>query len=185
MSAPVTPEVKNRALELWRDGLSSTVIARRLGPGYTRNQVIGWVARAGATRSADAAKASSRQPKPRPPKPRQPAPRPPRPAPPREAKPNLTGLALVAQMDAPVTQTDGLKTLADRGRHECAWPVGGAHPELGQLYCARPVTPGRPYCAEHGPADPKPLRPLKVSEPDRRRSRPDEPSVQDLLELLA
>jgi len=127
---------------LWREGLSASQVARRLG-GVTRNAVIGKAHRLGLTmRDAPSrpnlpgAKLPGVKLAKRPQsEPRAPSP-PPRVAP-------MAPRTIAAE----VAPTATLLSLDEDG---CRWPIGDpARPDFG--FCGRTRNRGRAYCAEHAP----------------------------------
>jgi len=137
-SSTWTDERVETLIRLWRDGLSASAIARRLG-GVTRNAVIGKVHRLGlGGRSTPAQpggpRAQTAKPKPRPE---------PRIAPPRRALVVATSPAPVEA--APMVGTADMLTVAP---HACRWPIGDPKAP-GFAVCGRPAVRGA-YCAPHG-----------------------------------
>ena len=126
--------------QLWREGLSASQVARRLG-GVTRNAVIGKAHRLGLTLrdtpsrphlpGAKPAKRTQSQP-------RAPAP---------SLPPRVVPVAPVRTFAEEVAPTATLMSLDDDG---CRWPIGDpARPDFG--FCGRPRPRGGAYCAEHAP----------------------------------
>lgn len=119
---------------LWRDGLSASQIARRLG-GVTRNAVIGKVHRLGLSgRAAPSRPARA---------PRVCAPRAPR----RPRRAALRPLRVAPVVSGPPPEGPGLiADLVHLGPHACKWPIGDPkRPDFS--FCGLP-TDGR-YCAPH------------------------------------
>ncbi len=145
--AAMWPDARVEALKrAWREGLSASQIAGRLGGGLTRSAVIGKLHRLGVS--------SGRKPS---------APRVAvAPSPPREAaKPGSAPLQLrwpipilVAPPISPASGAPpcgpGPKYLRDMTPRECRFGLGDPGPGNGafQLFCAAP-TSGHAYCAHH------------------------------------
>jgi len=127
---------------LWREGLSASQVARRLG-GVTRNAVIGKAHRLGLTlRDAPSRPnlPSAKIPGVKPAKRLQIEPRAPSP-PPRVAP------AAPRTFAAEVAPTATLMSLDEDG---CRWPIGDpARPGFG--FCGRTRNRGAAYCPEHAP----------------------------------
>jgi GcrA cell cycle regulator len=151
--------------KLWSDGLSASQVAAELGPGITRNAVIGKIHRLGL---AERAKTAS-------------APRPRVAKTPRQNQPRMNGggahgnlalafapHALVAPRLAPeeevVIPMSERVTLMDLRESMCRWPMGDpTTPEFRFCGCKSTVGAG-PYCAYHARIAYQPAQ-------DRRRSR--------------
>ncbi len=182
-----TSDRTDTAKKLWLEGQSATQIARKLNCGLSRNAVIGKLTRMGLSRHGaahpDVVRAKKPAPAPRA-KPRAPASSLGRP--PAEGK-LAPELGLVEAAEQAPADPDQLKTLLEKGHRECSWPIGSAHPQRGQLFCARPTAFRQPYCDVHRPAP----RPQKTGDLrlDRnvRNAEPREASDSDLdlMELLA
>lgn len=122
---------------LWRDGLSASQIARRLG-GVTRNAVIGKIHRLGLS-----GRAAPSLPGVRPAKPKaERRLRRPRKAPPRSARPSVTTAA-----PEPLPES-GLASVVSVRRGQCRWPIGDPLAD-GFCLCGRQAVRGA-YCAAHG-----------------------------------
>lgn len=150
--------------KLWNDGLSASQVAAELGPGITRNAVIGKIHRLGLAERAKTA----------------PAPRPRVARPPRQAAPprgnggshgNLA-LAFAPQaLAAPRPREDDVVipmservTLMELRESMCRWPMGDpTTPEFRFCGGKSPVG-GGPYCAHHARIAYQPAQ-------DRRRAR--------------
>jgi hypothetical protein len=54
-------------------------------------------------------------------------------------------------MHTPLPLDADPKSLAQRGEHECAWPLGPAEApgDYRTLFCCAPTQPGRSFCAVH------------------------------------
>lgn len=148
--APTWPEDRVETLKrLWRDGLSASVIGRRLG--VSRNAVLGKIHRLGLSNRGMVR--TARPVVPKVPRPRRP-PAPPRVAalpswPPPAAIENI-GRGLVARLEAIPA-------------HGCHFPMGDPKSE-DFAFCGRPVRRD-PYCDEHRrvayrPGGPKPVEGL-------------------------
>ena len=130
--------------QFWRDGLSASQIAQRLG-GVTRNAVIGKVHRLGLSGRAT------------PSKPRrlvERVARPRRPARPARAAASVRTLPVRLADEAP-----GAATPLTLGAHMCKWPIGD--PKLDTFtFCGRAVPGDGPYCREHAAVayQPRPAR---------------------------
>lgn len=129
---------------LWRDGLSATQIAQRLG-GVTRNAVIGKVHRLGLSARAQ------------PSTPRRAVVRSPR-------GPRRTVTAAPRRVSAPVAprrvcEPPGTATALTLGAHMCKWPIGDPNSD-GFTFCGRAARGDGPYCAEHAAVayQPRPAR---------------------------
>jgi GcrA cell cycle regulator len=135
--------------ELWREGLSASMVAARLG--VSRNAIIGKVHRLGLSKSGEHDLARPKPVRPtRPKAPRRLARAHPKPA------PRPTPQVLVASIDLP-----GLvDRLEDLGAHACHFPVGD--PQAADFaFCGRLRSQG-PYCEDHRqiayqPGGPKPV----------------------------
>ena len=127
--------------ELWREGLSASQVARRLG-GVTRNAVIGKAHRLGlANRDTPSSPAlpSTRI------SPRVGA------SPKRETRTPFrappVSTTILQALAAEMSPTATLMSLADDG---CRWPIGDpARPGFG--FCGRTRARGGAYCSEHAP----------------------------------
>lgn len=147
--------------KLWADGLSASQVAAELGPGITRNGVIGKIHRLGL---AERAKTTQAQ-RPRVAK----APRQARARAPAEGAGNLA-IAFTApaprlsredEVVIPIAERVGLVEL---GENMCRWPMGDpTNPEF--RFCGGKSTiGGGPYCAYHA-------RVAYAPKEDRRRAR--------------
>lgn len=128
--------------KLWDAGDSAASIARQLG-GVTRCAVLGLINRKGWARHHPAKPIKALAPAVA-------APRPPRPRTVTQPRP----MALVPPPAVSVTERKpndeaprSLKSLLERGHHECAYPVGAPDPQRGQLYCS--AATDEDYCARH------------------------------------
>jgi GcrA cell cycle regulator len=153
------PDARVEALtRAWRDGLSASQIAARLGGGLTRSAVIGKLHRLGvsggrkpsAPRLTVAPSAPSRQLGT------------PDPAPftLKWQEPILEALPISLASGAPPS-SPGPKYLRDMTPRECRFGLGDPGPGNGafQLFCAAPTT-GHAYCAHHRAIAILPPRPL-------------------------
>lgn len=156
-----TAERTEHAQKLWREGISASAIATRLGYGFTRNAVIGKMhrtvgkkdptsakiamqfsgrmkAKAGRVRKAKAApKPISRKP------PSMFNARPPTPS--EIAHSAAEWQALKAAMERQDAARSDLIALLDLEPHHCRWPIG--EPTRG--FCGHGRAPGSSYCAAH------------------------------------
>jgi GcrA cell cycle regulator len=161
--AVLWPDARVEALKrAWRDGLSASQIAARLGGGLTRSAVIGKLHRLGVS--------GGRKPS----APRSPFAPPPAP---KLAKPDPVLLTLKWPLPMPETPSispasgapptgPGPKYLRDMTPRECRFGLGDPGPGNGafQLFCAAP-TAGHAYCADHRAVailPPRSLREQKV-----------------------
>lgn len=147
-----------QAQRLWRDGVSASVIAKRIG-GVSRNAVIGRMYRTLGPKDAEGAKrarsiagklkvAADKARK-------QPKPKIDRRAPAQfnARRPTRDELAASAaewqQIKADIERQDAARTnliaLLDLEPHHCRWPIGD--PTRG--YCGHAKVPGSSYCAGH------------------------------------
>ena len=125
MSIEWTPERTETLTGLWKEGLSTAEIGRRLG--VTKNAVVGKVHRLGlpkrqspiAAKTAPAATAA-----------------PAKPAVPKPAGPKPQ------VHKAEVVRLEGLRP------GMCSWPIGEPGTESFH-FCGGTAVPGKPYCAEH------------------------------------
>ncbi len=93
-------------------------------------------------------------------------------------------LAIVKAAES-ATPVEG-KTLAERGDHECCWPVGAPDPARGQLYCGRPTPWRKPYCGDHNPHQTANLRSMRLKDETVRRARPERDACDvELTELFS
>jgi GcrA cell cycle regulator len=135
-----TPERIAEARRLWEEGYSASLIAEKLGEGFTKNSVIGkahrgkWGQRRPAYARPGTPKGWRAPPSaPKPPHPRlaPSVPIPPQPPPPKPRR------------------EPGTLTLLDLLPHECRWPMN-APPRSGEyLFCGRPGFGDGPYCEYH------------------------------------
>ena len=134
---------------MWIEGMSASQIAQALGAGISRNAVIGKIHRLGLSGRAPVHRAAPRRLQPsqrRAPRRLHALPRL------REAEPDPIEL-----LDIDPTLHPNVLTLNER---TCKWPIG--HPgEEGFHFCGRRVSPGLPYCAEHGRVAYQPLLPRR------------------------
>lgn len=126
---------------MWREGLSASQVARRLG-GVSRSAVIGKVHRLGIAGRALPSRPRSQGG--RPPNPTRASPggalrKPSAPRPPRASP------APLVVFDAPATAT--ILTLVE---DSCRWPIGDPG-EASFGFCGRPRLGGGSYCQGHGP----------------------------------
>lgn len=169
-----TPEKEAKLKRLWGEGWAPSIIADDLK--VTTKAVRGKAARLGlgehpsVIRAAETARRAKEA----------------RPVTVQSTKPQKPNLSLVAKADQAPENPATLKTLIERGPRECCWPVGAPDPRRGQLYCAQPVSGGRPYCADHSTAQPGVLKTVRMKDERVRRARPerDDASVE-LTELWA
>jgi GcrA cell cycle regulator len=135
-SSTWTDERIETLIRLWRDGLSASAIARRLG-GVSRNAVIGKIHRlgfGGRETPAQPGGTRARTPKPKPEPPI---------APPRRT---LVAAPSSAPVEAPPLA--GTADMLTVGPHACRWPIGDPKAP-GFAVCGRPAVRGA-YCAPHG-----------------------------------
>ena len=126
----------DRLKTLWREGVSASAIARDLGPGVSRNAVLGKVHRMGlsASRASPPAPISRTAP------PRvDTGPRRPRPAPSKGRR--------SPENDLSQTPDVGGRTILSVRRGECRWPFGDPE-KRGFSLCGEPVGRGA-FCAAH------------------------------------
>jgi GcrA cell cycle regulator len=156
--------------KLWSDGLSASQVAAELGPGITRNAVIGKIHRLGLAERAKTASA-----------PRQRAAKAPRQAAAASSAPRANGHAVhgnVALAYAPQTVVVARAhpeeevvipmservTLMELRESMCRWPMGDpTTPEFRFCGGKSPIG-GGPYCAHHARVAYQPAQ-------DRRRAR--------------
>jgi GcrA cell cycle regulator len=159
--------------KLWSDGLSASQVAAELGPGITRNAVIGKIHRLGLAERAKTAAA----PRPRTVKAARPqtaivA------AAPRSAghavhgnvalafAPQAVVVARIAPEEEVVIPMSERVTLMELRESMCRWPMGDpTTPEFRFCGANSPIGSG-PYCAHHARVAYQPAQ-------DRRRSRSD------------
>jgi GcrA cell cycle regulator len=160
-----TPERVERLLVLWKTRLSSARIAAELGPGFTRNAVVGKLFRLGLKRSdeqryaaqAEGARRSGR---------RQ------RAAAGFAARPPVFPTAPLPP-PTPCAAVPRLVRLEALGAHGCRWPYDGVE---GARFCGRRRGPGRAYCPDHhaiayeGTLPPLTVEELEASMPRGRRA---------------
>jgi len=156
--------------KLWSDGLSASQVAAELGPGITRNAVIGKIHRLGL---AERAKTAAAAPRPR-------AAKAPRPAAPATATrvsghivhgnvalafaPQTLVVAREQPQEEVVIPMSERVTLMDLRESMCRWPMGDpTTPEFRFCGGKSPVG-GGPYCAYHSRVAYQPAQ-------DRRRAR--------------
>ncbi|MBI1200359.1 MAG: GcrA cell cycle regulator [Phenylobacterium sp.] len=127
--------------DLWREGLSASQIARRLG-GVTRNAVIGKVHRLGLSGRARASTPGTRRPKVR-----------------RERRLRIIKPVPAAAFDRPAIEppASGGATVLSVRRGQCRWPIGEPRHDDFRL-CGRAATRGA-YCAAHGALAYRPVAP--------------------------
>jgi GcrA cell cycle regulator len=155
--------------KLWSDGLSASQVAAELGPGITRNAVIGKIHRLGLAERAKTANA---------PRPRvaNKAPRPPAPAPRPGGghavhgnvalafAPQTMVVARVAPEEEVVIPLSERVTLMDLRESMCRWPMGDPTTPEFRFCGGRSPIGGGPYCAHHARVAYQPAQ-------DRRRAR--------------
>jgi GcrA cell cycle regulator len=149
--------------KLWSEGLSASQVAAELGPGITRNAVIGKIHRLGL---AERAKTISAQ------RPR--VAKAPRPAPPRmNGAASHGNLALAfaphaAPRHAPeeevVIPMSERVTLMELRESMCRWPMGDPTSAEFRFCGGKSTVGGGPYCAYHARVAYQPVQ-------DRRRAR--------------
>lgn len=145
-----TDERVDKLIELWKDGLSASQIATRLG-GVSRSSVIGKVHRLGI---------SYRDPASPPP------PKAGRPRKPGAVGPAAAPRAIVTPAPAPeIRVPPAVVKIAYTGRHGCKWPIGDPAAESFS-FCEQKAADGKPYCVEHARAAYQP-RQKKAAERDR------------------
>jgi GcrA cell cycle regulator len=153
--------------KLWSDGLSASQVAAELGPGITRNAVIGKIHRLGLAERAKTANA----PRPRAAK----APRPAAPAPrvgghavhgnvALAFAPQTIVVARAAPEEEVVIPLSERVTLMDLRESMCRWPMGDPTTAEFRFCGGRSPIGGGPYCAHHARIAYQPAQ-------DRRRSR--------------
>lgn len=147
-----TAERTERAQKLWREGISASAIAKRLGD-VTRNGVIGRMHRTLGKKdneSASRARAMSGRMKARDGrKPRGPKPKP---IDWHAAQRELAGPTVNADPDAlkalraaAKPETISVRSIIDLEPHHCRWPIG--EPVAG--FCGARKVHGLPYCTDH------------------------------------
>jgi GcrA cell cycle regulator len=151
--------------KLWNDGLSASQVAAELGPGITRNAVIGKIHRLGL---AERAKAVSAQ-------------RPRVAKAPRQTQPRMNGVsshgnlalafaphALTSPRLAPeeevVIPISERVTLMELRESMCRWPMGDPTSPEFRFCGGKSKIGGGPYCAYHARVAYQPAQ-------DRRRAR--------------
>jgi len=139
--------------KLWKEGLSASQVARRLGCD-SRSAVIGKIHRLGLSGRATTSRMKSHRPRPaaKKPKPAKPA----RPIhfagkSPASARLYDQGAAHVpyvppgGDLEIPL---NGRKQLIDLEAEDCHWPIGD--PQMADFhFCNRKHVPGLPYCEFH------------------------------------
>ncbi len=176
--SPWTLEKADLAATLWLAGQTAPVIAAELGDGFTAKAVVNRMARDGIAKPLKVSL--------------------PRTTANRDAGPSGSfargALAdaqpphahLVARAEAAPVDPSRLKTLAERGRNECCWPVGAVDPIRGQLFCAAVTADRKSYCANHSPAQANPLKSVRWKEENTRAVRVErQDSDIDLVEVFA
>jgi GcrA cell cycle regulator len=152
--------------KLWSEGLSASRVAAELGPGITRNAVIGKIHRLGLAERAKTASA---------PRPR--AAKPPRPSQPRAAQgPAMIGNVALALSSRPapasalrreedvVVPISERVTLMELRESMCRWPMGDPATAEFRFCGAKSPIGASPYCAYHSRIAYQPAQ-------DRRRAR--------------
>ncbi|MEF3366335.1 GcrA family cell cycle regulator [Methylocystis sp. 9N] len=151
--------------KLWTDGLSASQVAAELGPGITRNAVIGKIHRLGL---AERAKTAA-------------APRPRAAKPPRQNQARMNGapthgnLALafaphalaaprVAREEEVVIPISERVTLMELRESMCRWPMGDPTTPEFRFCGGKATVGGGPYCGYHARVAYQPAQ-------DRRRAR--------------
>ena len=130
---------------LHKEGLSATVIAKKLGPDFTKGMVVGKIRRLGLT--AKPAKKKAAIPQPRPPS--RPRALKAKPAHPSAAPVPIIVPRAVPSTPAPpldVPASDGIRIYDLRARH-CRWPLGDDRP--AKFFCGAPVVPSTSWCEHH------------------------------------
>ncbi len=152
--------------KLWNEGLSASQVAAELGPGVTRNAVIGKIHRLGLAERAKAPCA----PRPRAAK----IPRTQQPAARTQSAPVMGSLALsfdtrpvVAALPRPqqkevVIPLSARVTLMDLRESMCRWPMGDPAASEFRFCGAKSPAGSGPYCAHHASIAYQPVQ-------DRRR----------------
>jgi len=127
---------------LWREGLSASQVARRLG-GVTRNAVIGKAHRLGLTmRDAPS--------RPNLPSAKMPAVKPPKRSASETRAPSPPPRAIAVAPLSFAVEVAPTATLMSLDEDGCRWPIGDpARPGFG--FCGRTRNRGGAYCAEHAP----------------------------------
>lgn len=173
-----TPEKRTLAETMWLDGRPDAEIVAALGKGFTAAALRNHMSREGIARPSKVRLART--------------------APHRDAGPSASfdrgaladarpgQLHLVRRADAAPVDPASLKTLAERGRDECCWPVGAADPVRGQLFCGRRTAPRKSYCCDHSPAQPSVLKEVRMKDETVRSARPSRDAFEiDLVEAFA
>lgn len=151
--------------KLWTDGLSASQVAAELGPGITRNAVIGKIHRLGL---AERAKTAT-------------TPRPRAAKPPRQSQPRMNGAAThgnlalafsphalpaphLARDEEVVIPISERVTLMELRESMCRWPMGDPTTAEFRFCGGKAAVGGGPYCAYHARVAYQPAQ-------DRRRAR--------------
>jgi len=133
----------DRLMLLHREGFSATVIARKLGPSFTKGMVAGKLRRLSDAQAAK--RTAPRTPKGKPVVERVSQ---------KQALPAKRTAApaqspIVIAKSAPVQQPSaphGIRIFELRARH-CRWPMGNDRP--AQFFCGAPVIPAKSWCEHH------------------------------------
>lgn len=142
-----TPETVEAVKKHWKAGLSASLVAKRMGDGWTRNMVIGIIHRAGMSKGSVRATLSRT---PKPPKVRKVKPiAAPKPksdsTPAQRAEKAAAGREIIKKLDD--VANDNAVLLIERKFGQCAWPVGRPAKAAEQLVCGAPIYDGIEKCS--------------------------------------
>jgi hypothetical protein len=132
--------------QLHKEGFSATVIAKKLGPSFTKGMVAGKIRRLGLTVTPAKKKARAI-----------PEARPlsrPRAMKPNSPQPSAAPATIIVPRAVPRTPTppvgvavsNGIRIYDLRARH-CRWPLGDDRP--AKFFCGAPVVPSKSWCEHH------------------------------------
>lgn len=167
-AGPWTDELVERAVAMWIEGKSASIIAAALRNGLTRAAVIGKIHRAGLPGRAQPS-APAKAPKSRANGSNL---RKARVAAPAQPKPALV-LTVVGPSPQPIPEGPGLATVISLEAHMCKWPIGDPASE-DFTFCGRKQGERAPYCEAHARVafqPPSPGRPRTGNELMRANRR--------------
>jgi GcrA cell cycle regulator len=146
-----------RLTKMWNDGVTAADISKRLGPGCTKNAVVGKVHRLGLKLRASPIRRRGKAEEPT--------------GVPEHLRHTPLGREMRRKGFVPGTVTLNQLELSD-----CRYPTNEAAHGEAHLFCGLPALPGKPYCETHAARCYVPNRPPRKKDDERPTYYMDRPN---------